>query len=1106
MKHRKSRTLAWALTAMAAVAVTAPGRSNAVLGATAAARFVSPGGSDTGDCTQAACATIQYAVNASSPGDTVQVDVGTYVEDVTVDKAITLQGAGLQISIISGAIGGNPATVRVAAMGVVIDGFTITREGNNPADWNDPGLNTAGVAVFGQTSRAEIRNCLVLGNRVGIEIDDSNGNFIHNNIINVNRTGVLFRNQTDNSVLLENYINSNWTIGVVFVDGSGGTGTPTQSAANSIFSNNSIAENWSAQIVDRQAGGALPAPGTVNMKNFAGNWLGGIGPLVASTDTSFELPDSEIPVDFGGTAFPTGPEFDVGGPASSNLRIRPFLKYGDDQDIETTAGRGITGFQGRFAEEVLEGHIARQGDNTPPTKDWVLYTSNATSAGEFRKGPGSPPLGAGSLELETTAPGDNVTFFNFEHDTTPLADINLMSYATYRVSGSASQVPSLRLQVHPNGPHNGTLTTLVYEPVHDHPGGVVDSTWQVWDAYKNGTALWWSTADLRDASNTLVACNPNGPLASELECAGKLYVSWSTIAAALPNAFIAGGLGVNQGAGGEVLVAAVDQLRVGVVAYAITYDFEPKRFQEILFADLPDMRIGDNPNELEAIATSGLPVLFSAAGPCSVDDDDPNDFMNPPVVALGPGICTITASQPGSAFDEPAPDVVRSFTIRKRLATLTVSNLLQIYDGTPREATVTTVPAGLAGVAVTYDASPSAPIDVGYYDVVASLDHPDYEAFEATGTLIVMDARESQAITAPTISAKSTLAVDFSYTAYATSGLEVTFAAAGPCSVSPAVNLANRWMTTIGITGAGTCTITMLQAGNAQWAPATATRSFVISKANQKITFATIASRTQSAPPFDVTATSNSGLPITFTATGQCSLSNPTDTAVTVTLSGATGTCSITASQPGNGDYNPAASVTRTFSITPNVVLASVTVSPTSFAGTCAAVTGKVSLNVTTATTRTVTLVSSSPLVTVPATVDILPNQKTATFAIQTSDVSANVQGTISATLDAVTVQGGFTLRAPRIFSIALNPGLVIGGTSTTAIVTLDCKAPAGGLSVPVTSSNARASVVGSPLVIPEGASTGSVTVNTTAGPLATAAIKTTANGVTKSATLTIQP
>jgi hypothetical protein len=42
--------------------------------------------------------------------------------------------------------------------------------------------------------------------------------------------------------------------------------------------------------------------------------------------------------------------------------------------------------------------------------------------------------------------------------------------------------------------------------------------------------------------------------------------------------------------------------------------------------------------------------------------------------------------------------------------------------------------------------------------------------------------------------------------------------------------------------------------------------------------------------------------------------------------------------------------------------------------------------------------------------------------------------------------------------------------------------------------------------VIPEGASTGSVTVNTTAGPLATAAIKTTANGVTKSATLTIQP
>jgi parallel beta-helix repeat protein len=1104
MKHRKSRALAWALTALAAAAVLAPGRGSAVLGATGATRFVSPGGSDTGDCTEAACATIQYAVNASSPGDTVQVDVGTYVEDVMVDKAITLQGAGLQASIVSGTIGGNPATVRVAAMGVVIDGFTITREGNNPADWNDPGPNTAGIAVFGQTSRAEIRNCLVLGNRVGIEIDDSNGNFIHNNIINVNRTGVVFRNQTDQSILVENFISSNWAIGVLFADGSAGTGTPAQTAASSIFSNNYIAHNWSAQIVDRQAGGALPPPGTVNMKNFAGNWLGRIDPAVASTDTAFELADSEIPVDFGGTAFPTGPEFDVGGPASSNLRLRPLLKNGDDQDIETTPGRGVAGFQGGFGEEVREPHIARQGENTAPTKDWVLYASSVTSAGEFRHGPGVPPLGTGSLELDTTGPADNITLLNFEHDTTRLAAITVMSYATYRISGSASQVPSLHLQVHPNGPHNGPLATLVYEPVHDHPGGVLDSTWQVWDAYKNGTALWWSTADLRDATNALVACNPNGPLAGELECAGKLYVPWSAIAAALPDAFIAGGLGVNQGA--EALVAAVDQLRVGVVAYAITYDFEPRVTQEIQFAELPDMRLGDSPSQIDAIASSGLPVFFSAAGPCSLDDYDPDDFISPSVIALAPGICTITASQPGSAFVEPAPDVVRSFTIRKRLATLLLSNLLQIYDGTPRQATVTSAPAELAVVTVTYEGSSSAPIDVGYYDVVASLDNPDYEAFEVTGTLIVMDARESQAITAPLISAKSTLAVDFSYTAYATSGLEVTFAAAGPCSVSPTVNLANRWMTTIGITGAGTCTITMLQAGNAQWAPATATRSFVISKANQKITFPTIASRTQSAPPFDVTATSNSGLPITFTATGQCSLSNPTDTTVTVTLTGATGNCSITASQPGNGDYNPAASVTRTFSITPNVVLASVTVSPTSFAGTCAAVTGKVSLNVTTPTTRTIALVSSSPLVTVPATVDILPNQKTATFTIQTSDVSTNVQGTISATLDAVTVQGGFTLRAPRIFSIALNPGLVIGGTSTTAIVTLDCKAPAGGLSVPVTSSSVRASVVGSPLMIGEGASTGSVTVNTTAGPLATATIKATANGVTKSATLTIQP
>ncbi len=50
--------------------------------------------------------------------------------------------------------------------------------------------------------------------------------------------------------------------------------------------------------------------------------------------------------------------------------------------------------------------------------------------------------------------------------------------------------------------------------------------------------------------------------------------------------------------------------------------------------------------------------------------------------------------------------------------TVTIGNWAQVYDGTPRAVTVTTVPPGLA-TAVTYNGSPAAPIAIGAYTAVA---------------------------------------------------------------------------------------------------------------------------------------------------------------------------------------------------------------------------------------------------------------------------------------------------------------------------------------------------------------------------------------------------
>jgi hypothetical protein len=69
------------------------------------------------------------------------------------------------------------------------------------------------------------------------------------------------------------------------------------------------------------------------------------------------------------------------------------------------------------------------------------------------------------------------------------------------------------------------------------------------------------------------------------------------------------------------------------------------------------------------------------------------------------------------------------------------------------------------------------------------------------------------------------------------------------------------------------------------------------------------ATKTLGDPDFVVSATASSGLSIDFSAGGNCSVAGST-----VHLIGA-GSCTVTASQAGDGDYNPAAGVSQTFAI-----------------------------------------------------------------------------------------------------------------------------------------------------------------------------------------------
>jgi hypothetical protein len=254
------------------------------------------------------------------------------------------------------------------------------------------------------------------------------------------------------------------------------------------------------------------------------------------------------------------------------------------------------------------------------------------------------------------------------------------------------------------------------------------------------------------------------------------------------------------------------QTRIG----SFTFPACAKLDQTITFAPLPDKAYGDADFTVGATASSGLTVSFAASGNCTVSVTT--------VHITGAGSCTITASQPGNANDNAAPDVTQSFSI----------------------------------------------------------------------------AKAGQTITFAAVSAKTFGDPDFLLSAAATSGLPVSFAVSGNCTLGG---------TAVHLTGAGSCTVIASQAGNANYNATGVAQTIAVAKAGQTIVFAPLAHKVYGAANFTVSATASSGLPVSFAASRMCTVSG-----ATVHLTSA-GSCTITASQPGNANYQAAASVSRSFLI-----------------------------------------------------------------------------------------------------------------------------------------------------------------------------------------------
>ena len=146
----------------------------------------------------------------------------------------------------------------------------------------------------------------------------------------------------------------------------------------------------------------------------------------------------------------------------------------------------------------------------------------------------------------------------------------------------------------------------------------------------------------------------------------------------------------------------------------------------------PSLTYGNNATLTSDGGSGSGTVSFSAgvSTGCAVTDDQLS-------VTSAAGTCSVTATKAGDDNYIAESSSAAPVALNKASATLSLSNLTQAFNGTPRSITVTTTPGGLGTVAVTYDGSLTAPMDAGSYAAVASLTNNNYQASNATGTLVI---------------------------------------------------------------------------------------------------------------------------------------------------------------------------------------------------------------------------------------------------------------------------------------------------------------------------------------------------------------------------------
>ena len=408
---------------------------------------------------------------------------------------------------------------------------------------------------------------------------------------------------------------------------------------------------------------------------------------------------------------------------------------------------------------------------------------------------------------------------------------------------------------------------------------------------------------------------------------------------------------------------------------------------------------------LAATATSGLEVSFAVgAGPASISGGTNLTFT-------GAGEVRIVASQAGDANWNAAASATNTFNVTKDAATVYLLDLAQIYDGTARTISATTMPAGLT-VEFTYAGDAWAPTNAGSYAVTGAVNDAMYQG-SAADTLVVARALD---------------AIAFGDTNQVYDGAEKPVTATAGSGAPVALTYdGNAWAPT----NAGVYAVTgIVDAAN--W-EATNTATLTIGKADQTISFPAIGDKVAT-DAVGLAATATSGLEVSFAVgAGPASISGGTN----LTFTGA-GEVRIVASQAGDANWNAAASATNAFNVAKDaatVFLLDLAQTYDGTARTVTATTMPAGLTVAITYDGAAAAPTNAGSYAVAGTVDTAMYQGFATGLL----VVAQANQTISfpaigdkVTTDAVGLAATATSGLEVSFAVGAGPASISGGTNLT--------------------------------------------------------------------------